>query len=227
MQATLYNKQHPEYGEVTIPFPIPDKEYEHCIELLEALEIGDVTKQDCCMKQFTDTCPVWKMLLGTEVNVDELDYLAKYTENFFGNEEIQFLAMAHVLQLDNIRMLIDLNFSYRQVTVITDFDRLEEVGRSHYLNIHGGCAPSSEMERINGEEIALDLIAGGKGVVTPYGVLYDNGMKLEQLYCGQVFPAYDYAEKIVDVEVGVGENLTFLQLPMPEWRNFICFSAVS
>ena len=38
-QAILSNPSHPEYGVVTIPFPIPHDQYAHCMELLGALEM--------------------------------------------------------------------------------------------------------------------------------------------------------------------------------------------
>ena len=47
IQAVLGNPHHPEYGVATIPFPIPRDQYAHCMELLEALEIGDAVKADC------------------------------------------------------------------------------------------------------------------------------------------------------------------------------------
>ena len=47
IQAVLGNPNHPEYGVATIPFPIPSDQYAHCMELLEALEIGDAVKADC------------------------------------------------------------------------------------------------------------------------------------------------------------------------------------
>lgn len=46
-QAVLQNSQHPEYGAATIPFPIPDEEYCHTLELLDALELADAVRQDC------------------------------------------------------------------------------------------------------------------------------------------------------------------------------------
>ena len=46
IQAMLGNPHHPEYGVATIPFPIPHDQYAHCMELLEALEIGDAVKAD-------------------------------------------------------------------------------------------------------------------------------------------------------------------------------------
>ena len=47
IRAVLSNPSHPEYGVATIPFPIPHDQYAHCMELLEALEIGDAVKADC------------------------------------------------------------------------------------------------------------------------------------------------------------------------------------
>ena len=44
MKVLLCNKDHPEFGVATIPLPIPNKEYDNCIALLEKLEIGDVRK---------------------------------------------------------------------------------------------------------------------------------------------------------------------------------------
>lgn len=34
LQAVLSNAQHPEYGQATIPFPIPNQNYDSTIELL-------------------------------------------------------------------------------------------------------------------------------------------------------------------------------------------------
>ena len=43
MQAVLSNAGHPEYGVATIPFPIPRGQFDHCIELVETLEIQQRT----------------------------------------------------------------------------------------------------------------------------------------------------------------------------------------
>ena len=47
IKATLSNARHPEYGEVTIPFPIKTSEYDHTMEMLANLEIGNVMGRDC------------------------------------------------------------------------------------------------------------------------------------------------------------------------------------
>lgn len=59
MQAILSNPNHPEYGVATIPFPIPRDQYAHCMELLEALEIGDAVKADCMIAGIDSDRPIW------------------------------------------------------------------------------------------------------------------------------------------------------------------------
>ena len=101
-QAILSNPDHPEYGVATIPFPLPMKEYDHSMEVLEALEIGDAVRQDCKVEEITGGYPVLKRLEGQSVNMDELDYLAKRLDSFWGDEGSQFQAMAEKLNLTDI-----------------------------------------------------------------------------------------------------------------------------
>ena len=79
MNAILSNPHHPEYGQVTIPLPIPDQEYAHCMELLEPLEIGRPTERDCRIDEINGGYEALDRLIGSNVNVDELDFLASST----------------------------------------------------------------------------------------------------------------------------------------------------
>ena len=79
MEAVLSNADHPEYGVATIPLPIPRNQYDHCVALLEALEIGDASEADCRLDSLDSAWPVLNRLVCTKVNLDELDYLAKST----------------------------------------------------------------------------------------------------------------------------------------------------
>ena len=132
IEAVLNNKDHPEYGETTITFPIPRDEYGRCIGLAEALEIGSTFDQDCQVFEILGPWPVLKRLEDTQVNFDELDYLAKRLDSFDARETAQFQAMAEKLDLCNITDLINLTFCCQKATVITDFSNLEAVGRSHF-----------------------------------------------------------------------------------------------
>ena len=51
IQAVLSNGQRPEYGTVTVSFPISREEYDCVMEQLASLEIGDPSKQDCIVNK--------------------------------------------------------------------------------------------------------------------------------------------------------------------------------
>ena len=220
IQAVLSNPSHPEYGVATIPFPIPRDQYAHCMELLEALEIGDAVKADCKVEKIDSFYTVLKRTEMRTVNVEELNYLAKRLDSFDTGEAAQFQAMTHKLELFQLKDLINLTSCCQQATVITDFSDLAAVGRDHYMNLHGGSASVDELNKLDGEETARRLIENGGGTITPYGVVYDNGMKLEQVYDGRLFPCYYYEPNAITVAVTSKnepedtEHITWLVLPM-------------
>ncbi len=159
---------------------------------------------------------------GRYLYVEELNYLAKRLDGFDIGEAAQFQAMAHKLELLELKDFINLTFCCQEATVITDFSDLAAVGRDHYMNLHSGSATAAELEALNGEEMALRLIESGSGTITPYGVIYDNGMKLEQVYDGQFFPCYYYEPRATMVaatpksEPEDTEHITWLYLPMAQ-----------
>ena len=220
IQAVLGNPNHPEYGVATIPFPIPHDQYAHCMELLAALEIGDAVKADCKVTKIDSFYTVLKRTEMLTVNAEELNYLAKRLESFDTGEAAQFQAMAHKLELFELKDLINLTFCCQQATVITDFSDLAAVGRDHYMNLHGGSASVDELNALDGKGTARQLIESGSGTITPYGVVYDNGMKLEQVYDGRFFPCYYYKPNVITVAVTSKaepedtEHITWLFLPM-------------
>jgi len=220
IQAVLSNPSHPEYGVATIPFPIPRNQYTHCMELLEALEIGDAVKADCKVEKINSFYTVLKRVEMLTVNAEELNYLAKRLDSFDTGEAAQFQAMAHKLELFELKDLINLTFCCQQATVITDFSDLAAVGRDHYMNLHGGSAKTEELDALDGKGTARQLIENGGGTITPYGVVYDNGMKLEQVYDGRFFPCYYYEPNVITVAVTSKnepedtEHITWLFLPM-------------
>ena len=220
IQAVLSNPNHPEYGVATIPFPIPNDQYAHCMELLEALGIGDTVKADCKVEEIDSCYTVLKRTEMRTVNVEELNYLAKRLDSFDIGEAAQFQAMAHKLELFELKDLINLTFCCQQATVITDFSDLAAIGRDHYMNLHGGSASVDELNALDGEETARQLIENGGGTITPYGVIYDNGMELEQIYDGRFFPCYYYEPNAITVAVTSKAepedtaHITWLFLPM-------------
>ena len=181
-KASLENNNIPELGTVTVEFPIPEAQYEETIRALNGIQSGAVVEQDCFVADIgTADCPALERLIGTMANVDELDWLGKQLESFDRYELLQFNAAVERFGLSAADELIDLSFCARDVTVVSDFNDLELVGKRHYLTVHGAC-DSEALENLDGKETALALISGQPGYVTRYGVVYDNGMKLEQAY---------------------------------------------
>jgi len=171
MNAVLSNPKHPEYGQFTVPLPIPHNQYDGIMEALNAMDMGDPLARDCQMDEILGEYPILKRLEGKPVNIDELDYLAKRLDSFcYAQEGAQFQGAAVSYDYSDMTDLINLTFSCQQVTVITDFSDLEQVGRDHYMVLNGGCASKEELDALDGYETALLLIDEGNGVITPYGV---------------------------------------------------------
>ena len=217
MQAVICNADHPEWGVATIPFPIPDEEYKHCVEMLKLLEIGGVTARDCYVDQIAGAPPVLDMLEGGMINVDELDFLARSIDRYTDEELAKFQCTAAARGYTDMTDLINLSFCCERTTVITDFSDLEGAGKSHYLTINGGCASVEEMRQLNGEGVARSLIASGEGKITPYGVVFENGMRLEPLYTGHSFPPYLDRPYLMELELETPQDeapaVLFLSVP--------------
>ncbi len=131
IKAVLSNALHPEYGQVTVPFAVPDEEYDHTVEMLESLEIEDALRQECQVDELDSHYSVLKWLEGKSIDLDELNYLVKRLDSFCEGEDAQFQAMAHKLDIAYIKDFINLTFCCQQTTVITDFSDLERIGCDH------------------------------------------------------------------------------------------------
>ena len=222
IQAVLSNTQHPECGQVTIPFPIPVDQYDKTIEMLQAIDLGFSVNRDCKVDEIGSRYFVLDSIKGTLVNIDQLDYLAKRLDGFCSGEVSQFQAMAHKLGLNDITDFINLTYCCQRTTVITDFSDLEQIGKNHAITMNGGAMPMDQYQAVDGRKDALQLIQGGGETVTPFGVVYDNGMKLEPVYNGHQFPVYPYDGLFMVLEVtpkrglAEGKNPEYLYLPAAE-----------
>ena len=196
-EATLKNRISAHFAPVTITFPIPEDQYEQAILALKKSQIGDARVQDCLVVDVcAPNCPALNRMTGTMANVDELDWLGKQLESFDRYELLQFNAAVERFGLSAADELIDLSFCANEMTVISDFSDLERVGRKHYLTVNGA-ADTKELEKLNGKKLAQALISGQPGYVTRYGVVYDNGMKLEQAYDRKHLPPIWMAENSI------------------------------
>jgi len=224
MNAIICNKDHPDWGNASIPLPIPDEEYARCISLLEQLQIGDVTARDCYIDLINGAPAYLDVLEKQAVNIDELDFLARSIDRYWGDEQPKFEAMAYKLGIKDVPSLINLSFGCEAATIITSFDDLNRIGRDHYMDTHGADAPTRVLDELDGEKLACELIASGAGAVTPYGVIFDNGLRIEPQYTGQSFPVYYDKSYILEMKLAPAPTApedappTVILLPTPEKR---------
>ncbi|HWP51179.1 MAG TPA: hypothetical protein VN626_05720 [Clostridia bacterium] len=220
IRALLKNPQQPEFPPVSVEFPITG--YEEVYAGLETIGLGHVAISDCCAAEIGGDYPVLKRLEKTAVNVDELDYLAKRLESFDPYELAQFQGAAVCYGYFSMRDLINLTFCCQEVTVVQDFTDLTAIGRKHYMDLHGGLT-EDELKSVDFRKTALSLLLNGEGKITPYGVVYDNGMKLELCYDGLYFPDYRYSGDTLLTITATDEHLpqdtkdiAWLYLPMED-----------
>ncbi len=219
IKATLRNKTDPTLGSVIIRFPIPWQEYDKVLEQLKPLGIGRPTDQDCQVETIDSSYPVLKRLEETLVNLDELGYLAKWLDGFDEYETLQFQGAAAAEGISTIQDFINLAFCCQRVTVVQDFRDLEKIGKNHVMALNNGCISAEEWKNTDFRKKAQDLLENGNGKITPYGVVYENGMELRPLYTDGPFPAYGCGEPlVVAFKPREDSEKQFLFLPMSENR---------
>ena len=187
IKATLLGIISEEPEPVTVCFPIPDEQYDRTIDRLSQARMDHATSTNCTVSKLDSGYSVLAHLKGALVNVDQLDYLAKRLDSFDEGEAAQFQAMACKMSIRSLKDFINLTFCCQRATVIADFNDLEQAGRDHRMNLNGGVLSAEEAKLLDGRKEALQLIQSGAGTITPFGVVYDNGMRLEQLYDGKHF----------------------------------------
>ena len=77
------------------------------------------------------------------------------------------------------------------------------------MDMNGGCI-SSEENKLDFALMGWNLICGEVGNITPFGVLYDNHLLMEEVYNGKTFPEYFYEECALSVTIeytGLKETL--------------------
>ena len=217
LKATICNKAHPEYGTVSLPFPIQLEEYDENLKMLDALDIGGHIERDCFVAEISTAYPILKCLEGSCVNVDELDYLIKYLDSFTPDEVAAFQGAAWERKIADLPGLINLAFSCSQVVAVEDFRNLKQVGIWLMLARNTSVDPPA-LDQDTAVKTAIDALSSGEGIVTPYGVIFENGMELQTVYDGRIFPEYSYEAPLITAEIPVPmNNSTYsLFLPMAE-----------
>lgn len=147
------------------------------------------------------------------VNLDEMNYLAKRMDSFFGDEETQFFEALKLEHFTELKDFINLSFNLDKYTLIQDVSSMGKVGREYLLN-RDGCVPAHDEDDPKYAVIGRELLQSGTGVFTEHGLLFpDRNRPFEELYNGQTFPPYLYDQCLLVGEIEYGDNTEFVYLP--------------
>lgn len=150
------------------------------------------------------------------VNLDELNYLAKRMDSFFGDEETQFFEAIKLEHFTEMKDLINLTFNLDKYTLIKDVSDMGKVGREYLLNTEG-CIPAHDEDNPKYAQIGRELLRSGRGIFTEHGLLFpDQNRPFEELYNGKTFPAYIYDQCLFVGEIEYEGQTEFIYLPDDE-----------
>lgn len=153
-------------------------------------------------------------LENQELDLDEVNYLAKLMESEDETEKIALFTIAAYEGYETPKELINLHFNLGCYTLMQETDDMVAVGRRYMYSVKP-CMTLDEAEKADFEKAGKELLASGKGIKTNNGLLFRNeGIEEKEYYDGQVFPYYSYTgEELLSVEVGYNDKKEYLYLP--------------
>ena len=183
------------YGNESTDICFPCKETEMSAAL-ERIHAEDVTPLELYVAEVVFPEELG-FLQDRFVNLDEVNFLGKRMDGFFGDEEYQFYEAMKLEGFDTLPDLINLSFNLNRYPLIQDISDMGKIGREYLLTVKG-CLPADDEDDPKYAEFGRKLIQSGKGVFTEHGLLFVNeNTPFQKLYDGQVFPPYVYVSDVL------------------------------
>ena len=151
---------------------------------------------------------------GQTVNMDEVNFFAKRMESLTEYERKVLSAYADDYGVGTMQDLINLTFSVKGLSLLTDFSDARQVGIRLYLDEFLGIS-EEDKKQINFIEFAEKTLKESRVEVLPYGVFVEHGFEMQEVYNGKTFPAFISSEKavaVVEVQNKTGDT-EYLYLP--------------
>lgn len=150
-------------------------------------------------------------LEGQFLNMDEVNFFARRMEHLTEYERKVLAVYANDCDVSTIKDLINLTFSMKGLSLLTDFSDASQVGVRLYTD------EFSEIpeEQMDFTEFAKNALKESNVKVLPYGVLVDHGFELLEVYNGKTFPKFIVSEEtvvVVEVQNTTGDR-EYLYLP--------------
>lgn len=171
----------------TVAFPCADSKIKQMLA-----HRTDDDKYTVYVDELTE--PAWmKAIENTDVNIHELNYLARRMDAMDDNELAKMGATLSKFGVSDLSQSINYTFNLNRITLVRDISNLQKVGAMHYMETHGGCCTSEEYNNPQRAVEARELLERGNGILTDYGLLFINDeVPFEQVYNGVTFPEYWY-----------------------------------
>ena len=203
------------YGnsQTDLRFPCTEKEMNAALERIHA---EDVTPLELYVSEV-----IFPEELGCLqdrfVNLDEVNYLGKRMDSFFGDEEYQFYEAMKLEGFDTLPDLINLSFNLNRYPLIQNIGDMGKIGREYLLTVKG-CLPADDADDPKYAELGRELIQSGNGIFTEHGMLFvDENTPFQRSYDGQTFPPYLYDPGVLCVaKAEYGGKTEYLYLPCEE-----------
>ena len=185
------------YGnsQTALRFPCTEKEMNAELERIHA---EDVTPLELYVSEVVFPEEL-DFLQDRFANLDEVNYLAKRMDSFFGNEEYQFYEAMKLEGFDTLPDLINLSFNLNRYPLIRDIGDMGKIGREYLLTVKG-CVPAHDEDDPKYAQLGRELIQSGNGIFTEHGMLFvDENTPFQRPYDGQTFPPYLYDPDVLCV----------------------------
>ena len=203
------------YGnsQTDLRFPCTEKEMNAALERIHA---EDVTPLELYVTEVVFPEEL-DFLQDRFANLDEVNYLAKRMDSFFGNEEYQFYEAMKLEGFDTLADLINLSFNLNRYPLIQDIGDMGKIGREYLLTVNG-CVPADDADDPKYAEFGRELIQSGNGIFTEHGMLFvDENTPFQRSYDGQTFPPYLYDSGVICVAKAEYDGKTeYLYFPCEE-----------
>ena len=202
MKITILNGGHR-----SIELPLSDEELNF---QMRQMGIRETIPKGKLVKVSEKDNPLQK-LEGQFLNMDEVNFFARRMEHLTEYERKVLAVYANDSDVSTIKDLINLTFSMKGLSLLTDFSDASQVGVRLYTDEFS----EIQEEQMDFTEFAKNALKESNVKVLPYGVLVDHGFELLEVYNGKTFPKFIVSEEtvvVVEVQNTTGDR-EYLYLP--------------
>lgn len=136
-------------------------------------------------------------LEGQNVNMDEVNYFVRRMESLTEYEKRVMSVYVSIYGAETMQNLINLTFSMKGLSFITDFSDAEQVGKRLYMDEF--LAMTEEQRQTDFTEFAEKTFKENLVEILPCGVFVEHGFKMQEVYNGKTFPEYFASDEIKQV----------------------------